>query len=270
MPNAVPRLKGWVEDLVSQKLYSERAWRELLKGRWETRSHGLPKDVAMRPPSDDEDVPLKSLAPRQGDEKKRKRASSSPRSEKKKTKINLYKAEIRGLTEKRDANKLLSEEREGEAKGLRAELEVARKEHFDLAEQVRTNFEFSDDELVTVTNSPNPQVQQKIAKIRQLWEEVDAVKAEAEEWKKNMYRLASEKETTQAQLTSAKVQLQGIKEKSLVHAKEMKELQSQLNLAISDREHLATELEAAKSEAKVVKANANKMVSVYKAHAEAA
>ncbi|XP_070032488.1 interactor of constitutive active ROPs 3-like [Nicotiana tomentosiformis] len=60
--------------------YSERAWMELSKGRWEARSHGLGKDVAMRPLSGDEEVPV----PKQVKEKKRKRAPRSPVSEKKK------------------------------------------------------------------------------------------------------------------------------------------------------------------------------------------
>ena len=47
-------------------------------------------------------------------------------------------------------------------------------------------FEVSDNESVMVTNGSNPQVQQKIDKIGQLRKDVDAVKAEAEEWKKNM------------------------------------------------------------------------------------
>lgn len=40
----------------------------------------------MRPPSGNEDVPLEPLAPKQGDDKKRKRVSSSLNSEKKKPK----------------------------------------------------------------------------------------------------------------------------------------------------------------------------------------
>ncbi|XP_070050371.1 filament-like plant protein 1 [Nicotiana tomentosiformis] len=43
---------------------------KLSKGRWEAGSHGLGKDVAMRPPSGDEEVP----APRQVKDKKRKGA----------------------------------------------------------------------------------------------------------------------------------------------------------------------------------------------------
>ncbi|XP_070025029.1 uncharacterized protein [Nicotiana sylvestris] len=105
-------------------------------------------------------------------------------------------------------------------------------------------------------------------KIGQLREEIDVVKAKAEEWEKNIDRLASEKETARAQLVSAEVQLRGIKEKSLPQAKKMEELQSQLNSAIFDQKYLATELEAAKSEVKVVKINADEVVAVYKANAE--
>ncbi|XP_070037203.1 uncharacterized protein [Nicotiana tomentosiformis] len=89
IPDVVPQLKEWVEDLVSQKPYSERAWMKLSKGRWEARNHGLPKDVTIRPPSEGEDMPLESLALKQGDEKKRKRAPSSLNSEKKTTKRRL-------------------------------------------------------------------------------------------------------------------------------------------------------------------------------------
>ncbi|XP_070035594.1 uncharacterized protein [Nicotiana tomentosiformis] len=78
--------------------------------------------------------------------------------------LNQLEAEVKGLIEKRYTYKLLSEQREGEAKSLRAELEVARKEHADLVEQVKI-FEVSDDELDTVTNGRNPQVQQNIDRI---------------------------------------------------------------------------------------------------------
>lgn len=55
----------------------------------------------------------------------------------------------------------------------------------------------------------------------------------------------------------------------MAQAKKIKELQSQLSSAISDGESLATELEVAKSEAKVTKANDDEMVVVYKADGEA-
>nr|XP_016467644.1 PREDICTED: interactor of constitutive active ROPs 3-like [Nicotiana tabacum] len=126
--------------------------------------------------------------------------------------LNRASAETRGFTKKRDAYKLLSEK-------LRDELEAVRKEHADLVEQVRRVFEVGDDESNTVANGPNPQDQKKLDQIEQLQVEVDVVKAEAEEWKRNMDRLASEKEATRAQLTSVEVQLRTTKEKALVRPK---------------------------------------------------
>ncbi|XP_070010789.1 uncharacterized protein [Nicotiana sylvestris] len=161
------------------------------------------------------------------------------------------------------------ERRSREAKSLQALRDVAKKEHADLVEQVRQLFEVSDNDSDTVTNGPNPQVQQKLDQIKHLRVEADAVKAEAEEWKSNMDRLASEKETAWASLASTKFHLRDLKEKALVQAKKIEELQSQQNSAISDRENLAKELETAKPKAKVVKIDANEMVA-YKANAEAA
>nr|XP_016445726.1 PREDICTED: uncharacterized protein LOC107770911 [Nicotiana tabacum] len=152
--------------------------------------------------------------------------------------LNRYKAEVRRLTEERDALNLLIEQREGEVKGLRAELETSRKEQTELAEQVKQKFDV----------------------IRQLRVEVDVVKSEAGEWKKNMDRLASEKETAQTQLASAEAQLRSLKEKSLVQAKKIEEFQSRLSSANSDRERLATELAA----------NSDALVVVYQSDAEVA
>ncbi|XP_070049633.1 uncharacterized protein [Nicotiana tomentosiformis] len=89
--------------------------------------------------------------------------------------LSRYEAKIRGINEKRDAFKLLSELREEEAK----------------------------------------RVQQKFDVIRHLRVEVDAVKAEVEEWKKNMDRLASEKEVARAELAATETQLRSLKEKAL-------------------------------------------------------
>lgn len=55
-----------------------------------------------------------------------------------------------------------------------------------------------------------------------------------------------------------------------MQAKKIEGLQSHLNSAVSDREKLAKELETAKSEAKVVKIDADEMVAIYKADTEAA
>nr|XP_033512099.1 uncharacterized protein LOC117276819 [Nicotiana tomentosiformis] len=43
MLDAVPRLKEWVEGIVSQNPYSEIAWHELSKSQWEARSYGFVK-----------------------------------------------------------------------------------------------------------------------------------------------------------------------------------------------------------------------------------
>ncbi|XP_070020728.1 uncharacterized protein [Nicotiana sylvestris] len=183
--------------------------------------------------------------------------------------LNQFEAEVRGLTEKRDAYKLLSEQREGEAKSLRVELEVARKENTDLVEKVKV-FEVSDDQLNSVTNTPNPQVQQNLDQIDQLQAEMDVIKVNAEEWKSKMDRLASKKETTRAQLASTEVQHQVTKKKAVVQAKNIEELQSQLISAVFDRETLDKELETAKSVAVVAKADADEMVAQYKVDSKAA
>ncbi|XP_070035294.1 protein gar2-like [Nicotiana tomentosiformis] len=72
MPEPITELKQWFEGLVLQRPYFEHAWMELSKG--------VGKDVAIRPPSGDKEVP----APKQAKEKKRKEAPSSPVSKKKK------------------------------------------------------------------------------------------------------------------------------------------------------------------------------------------
>lgn len=109
--------------------------------------------------------------------------------------MSQYETEVRRLTEERDALKLLSEQREG----LRAELEASRKEQAELAEQVQRIFEFNDIDSGVMANNSVPQVEKKFDMIRQIRAEVDVVKSEAEEWKKNMDRLTSEKETARTQ-----------------------------------------------------------------------
>nr|XP_016506940.1 PREDICTED: uncharacterized protein LOC107824653 [Nicotiana tabacum] len=89
--NAIPRLKESGEGIVSQMPYSERSCRKLSKGRWEARSHGLPKNVELRPPIGDEDLPVESPALGQAGERKRRRALSSPSSEKNKPRRRLVR-----------------------------------------------------------------------------------------------------------------------------------------------------------------------------------
>nr|XP_016511752.1 PREDICTED: uncharacterized protein LOC107828878 [Nicotiana tabacum] len=104
------------------------------------------------------------------------------------------------------------------------------------------------------------QVQQKAKKIEQLREEAKMKEVETLRWKQNMERLASEKDTARAQLSSAECKLQSMKEESLVAANKIEELKAQL----------VAEFAKATSEAERVKAEVEVIVAVYRADAKAA
>ncbi|XP_070054660.1 uncharacterized protein [Nicotiana tomentosiformis] len=184
--------------------------------------------------------------------------------------LSQSEAKIRRFTEERDTFKLLSEQKEGEAKGLRVELEAGRKEQTDLSEQVKRIFEVTDTDLGVTANSSVSQVQQKLDVIGQLHAEVDAVKAGAEKWKKNMDRLAAEKETARDQLALVEEQLRSSKERALVQDKNIEEFQSRLDSMTSDREKLASEQATVKSGAEIAMDNADAIMAVYRSDAEAA
>ncbi|XP_019251391.1 PREDICTED: uncharacterized protein LOC109230337 [Nicotiana attenuata] len=152
--------------------------------------------------------------------------------------LNRCEADLKRLTEERDALKLLNGKKEEEIQDLRAELAIAHKGQTDLIEQV----------------------QQRVKNIEQLREEAKMKVAETLGWKQNMDRLASEKDTARAQLFFAKRQIQSMKEESLARAKKIEELEVRL----------AAELAKATSEAEGVKADAEAVKSVYQADAEAA
>ncbi|XP_070046859.1 protein MLP1 homolog [Nicotiana tomentosiformis] len=99
----------------------------------------------------------------------------------------------------------------------------------------------------------------KVERIEQFREEVNIIKAESLEWKEGMDCFAAEKETTRAQLSSVKSQLQGMKEKSSAQARKIEELKARL----------AFELAKAKSEAEKAKVEADVIVAIYRADAEA-
>ncbi|XP_070056279.1 uncharacterized protein [Nicotiana tomentosiformis] len=135
-----------------------------------------------------------------------------------------HDAEVQSLTKKSDSYKLFSEK-------LRADLTAAREEHEEMAEQVR----------------------QRIEQIGRLKSQVDALLAEAEEFKKCMDNLASKKETVEAQLELSDAQLRSMKENALGLIKKMKELQHRLDSTSLDKADLTKELKVARSE--VVEAN---------------
>nr|XP_016513761.1 PREDICTED: plasminogen-binding group A streptococcal M-like protein PAM [Nicotiana tabacum] len=157
VPNDVPRLKEWVEGIVSHMPYSKHSWRKLSNSRWEARSHGRREEK-------EEGSEFPELGEKENKEKYR-------------DELIQLEVEAKELAEKRDTYKRLCEQREREAKGLRTELDAARKEH---ADQVKI-FEVIDDELDTVTNGQNPQVKQKIDRIDELRAEMDAIKTAREQ-----------------------------------------------------------------------------------------
>ncbi|XP_033511836.1 uncharacterized protein [Nicotiana tomentosiformis] len=163
--------------------------------------------------------------------------------------------EVKELSEKRDMNKCLSEQHEGPIKDLQAGLDEAqrealnlRREHADLVEKV----------------------QQKIERIDQLQAKMNEVQAMTDGWKRKMDRLASEKETAQAQLASVEVQLQVAKEKANKWSQLNNELRSQLSSALAERDALGKECEAIKSQLCTTSADAEEMVAQYRADVEAA
>nr|XP_033513885.1 uncharacterized protein LOC117278525 [Nicotiana tomentosiformis] len=123
--------------------------------------------------------------------------------------------------EERNSLKLLLGQRGEEIKDLRAELAKAYQDQTDLSEQL----------------------QQKIEMIKKLREEVDMIKAESLKWKEGMDRFATEKEANRAQLSSAKNQLQSMKEKGSVQGRRIKEVEARL----------ASELAKAESDAEKAK-----------------
>ncbi|XP_070042833.1 uncharacterized protein [Nicotiana tomentosiformis] len=96
--------------------------------------------------------------------------------------------------------------------------------------------------------------------VGKLREEVDVIRMESLRWKEGMDRFAAEKETAQAQLSSSKAQLQKMKEKGLVQARRIEELEARLSSVFAKAE----------SDAKKAKADADALVAVYRADAEAA
>ncbi|XP_070039409.1 uncharacterized protein [Nicotiana tomentosiformis] len=186
----------------------------------------LGKDVAMRPPSGDEEIP----APKQAKEKKRKRL-----------RVHRYR-------KRKNRRGSLASPRGSLASVLHHEVFLRIREEHDVAVQNLTEksdtYKFLSEKL---------QDRQRLEQIGRLQTQVNAIEAEAKEFKKNMDILASKKEIVQAQLESAEAQLQTAKEKASVQVEKIKELQYRLDLAISDKASLTDELEVARSEAAVAR-----------------
>ncbi|XP_070036198.1 uncharacterized protein [Nicotiana tomentosiformis] len=112
----------------------------------------------------------------------------------------------------------------------------------------------------TIAHISVSQLQQKIEMIGKLREEFDVIRMESLRWKEVMDRFAAEKETARAQLSSSETQLQKMKEKGLVLARRIEELEARLASVLAKDE----------SDAEKAKADADALVAVYRADAEAA
>ncbi|XP_019241609.1 PREDICTED: centrosomal protein of 63 kDa-like [Nicotiana attenuata] len=122
---------------------------------------------------------------------------------KSRAKLTRCEAELKKLVEERDGLKLLYIQKEKEIMELRAKLTRAHREQTELIEQ-------------------------KGELVEQLREEATIKEAETLGRKQHMDRLASEKDTLRAQLTSIDCQLQSVKEESLALAQKIEELEAKL------------------------------------------
>ncbi|XP_070045757.1 uncharacterized protein [Nicotiana tomentosiformis] len=144
--------------------------------------------------------------------------------------LHRYVADLKHATDERNSLKLSLRQREEEIKDLRAELAKAYRDQSDLSEQGSCA------------------------------RRIDVIRIESLRWKEGMDRFAVEKETARAQLSSYETQLQTMKEKGLVQARIIKELEARL----------ASVLAKAESDAETAKTYADALVVVYRADAEAA
>ncbi|XP_070035998.1 uncharacterized protein [Nicotiana tomentosiformis] len=174
--------------------------------------------------------------------------------------LRRYEADLQRVTDERNSLRLLLGQREEEVKDLRAELAKAYRDQTDLSEQVMILLKAYGLDTGTMANFSVSQLQQKIEMIGKLRGEVDVIKAKCLQWKEGMDRFAAEKETARVQLSSAETQLQRMKEKCMVQARRIEELEARL----------ASVLAKAETDAEKAKTDADALVAVYRADAEAA
>ncbi|XP_070050226.1 uncharacterized protein [Nicotiana tomentosiformis] len=163
--------------------------------------------------------------------------------------LSQCEAELQKVSGERDAMRLLCSQKDEAIKDLQAE-------EAELDKQVSlVLLKYGYDSTVEVNPSLS-QLQQKIEKIGLLREEVNQIKAECNQWKETIDRLAAEKETILTKLLSADVQLQSVKQKGSAQAKRIKELE--------------TRLAKAKAEVESSKVMADKSIAVYRANVKSA
>ncbi|XP_070057217.1 uncharacterized protein [Nicotiana tomentosiformis] len=170
--------------------------------------------------------------------------------------LSQCETELQKVSEERNALKLLCGQKDETIKDLQANLAKAHEKEAELDKQVSILLIKYGLDPAVEANTSLSQLQQKVERIKLLRGEVNQVKADCDRWKENMDRLATEKETTSAKLSSAEVQLRGLKEKSSAQAKRIEELENWLT--------------EAKAEIEKTKVMADKSIAMYWADAEAA
>ncbi|XP_019248854.1 PREDICTED: uncharacterized protein LOC109228130 [Nicotiana attenuata] len=106
-------------------------------------------------------------------------------------------------------------------------------------------------------------LQRKLYIIGQLRGEVDRVRANCHQWKKNMDQLAAEKEAVTAQLASAEAQLRSVEAKGLAQARKIEVLEAELAKARAEAAQANSEAVQPKAEAEKTKAAIDKSIAIY-------
>ncbi|XP_070057757.1 uncharacterized protein [Nicotiana tomentosiformis] len=163
-------------------------------------------------------------------------------------------ADLKKLTEEKDALKLLYVQKEEEFMRIRADLTRAHQDQTELIEWVMYIFgSLLCINLILMTKTLILHVHQKAELVEQLREEAKMKEAETLGWKHNMDCLASEKDAVRAQLSSVERQIQSVKGENLARAQKVEDLETRL----------AAELARATSKAEA-------LVASYRADAEVA
>ncbi|XP_070025373.1 uncharacterized protein [Nicotiana sylvestris] len=162
-------------------------------------------------------------------------------------------AEFKKVSGEEKALRLLCSQKEEELKNLPTALAKAQKSESELNEQViviLTEYVLLGPTLEA--NTTISQLQQKLEMIGQLRSEVDKIRVDCHQWKKNMDQLAANKEVVTSQLALDETQLRGIEAKGLAQARKIEELEVELARA---------RVEAEIAEAKVRETDARFLVS---------
>ncbi|XP_070004683.1 uncharacterized protein [Nicotiana sylvestris] len=110
VPSAIPNLEGCVRKLTSTSSYTKCSWRDLSRGRWEAKNHGIRDNAVMR------SSPLgEEEAPKPAKDKKRRRVSPSDTPKPKKNKAQK---------EKEDADYELAARKRGSAEASKVAVKV--------------------------------------------------------------------------------------------------------------------------------------------------